>query len=140
MYRESREPNIVLDGEDITDAKVTESNMAMAFQNDALYPHVTARRNMAFGLKMTIDVSKAERHARVDEVPEMMGIEELLGKKPNDLSGRQQQRVAPGRAIVREPEVFLMDEPLSNLDAKLRTQMRIELQEGDRRSDRRPQW
>ena len=121
--------DIVLDGRNVTDAKAKERNMAMVFQNYALYPHMTARENMAFGLKMTTDMSKDERHARVDEAAEMMGIEDLLGKKPGDLSGGQQQRVALGRAIVREPEVFLMDEPLSNLDAKLRTQMRTELQE-----------
>jgi len=119
---------IVLDGENVTDTKAKERNMAMVFQNYALYPHMTARENMAFGLKMATDMSKSERHERVDEAAAMMGIEDLLNKKPGDLSGGQQQRVALGRAIVREPEVFLMDEPLSNLDAKLRTQMRTELQ------------
>jgi multiple sugar transport system ATP-binding protein len=84
---------------------------------------------MAFGLKMATDMTKDERRARVNDAAEMMGIEDLLSKKPGELSGGQQQRVALGRAIVREPAVFLMDEPLSNLDAKLRTQMRTELQE-----------
>ncbi|WP_129112732.1 ABC transporter ATP-binding protein [Halegenticoccus tardaugens] len=119
---------IVLDGEDVTDRKPKDRNMAMVFQNYALYPHMTARENMAFGLKMTTDLSTDEIDARVEETAEMMGIEAILDKKPGELSGGQQQRVALGRAIVRDPEVFLMDEPLSNLDAKLRTQMRTELQ------------
>jgi len=120
--------DILVDGNDVTDNKPKNRDMAMVFQNYALYPHKTARGNMAFGLKMTTDLSKEEIDERVEEVAAMMGIEDLLGKKPGDLSGGQQQRVALGRAIVREPEVFLMDEPLSNLDAKLRTQMRTELQ------------
>jgi len=120
--------DIVLDGETVTDRKPRDRNMAMVFQNYALYPHKTARGNMSFGLKMTTDLSKAEIRDRVESVAEMMGIKDLLDKKPGELSGGQQQRVALGRAIVREPEVFLMDEPLSNLDAKLRTQMRTELQ------------
>jgi len=120
---------ILLDGEDVTDKKPKSRNMAMVFQSYALYPHMTSRENMAFGLKMTTDLSKTEIDERVQEAAEMMGIGDHLDKKPGDLSGGQQQRVALGRAIVREPEVFLMDEPLSNLDAKLRTQMRTELQE-----------
>ncbi|WP_225333558.1 ABC transporter ATP-binding protein [Halomicrobium urmianum] len=120
---------LVLDGEDVTDKKPKARDMAMVFQNYALYPHMTARENMAFGLKMTTDLSKEEINERVTDAAEMMGIEELLESKPDELSGGQQQRVALGRAIVREPEVFLMDEPLSNLDAKLRTAMRTELQE-----------
>ncbi|WP_256390798.1 ABC transporter ATP-binding protein [Natronoarchaeum rubrum] len=120
---------IFLDGEDVTDRKPKDRNMAMVFQSYALYPHMTSRENMAFGLKMTTDLSKAEIDERVQDAAEMMGIGDHLDKKPGDLSGGQQQRVALGRAIVREPEVFLMDEPLSNLDAKLRTQMRTELQE-----------
>jgi len=120
--------DIVLEGEKVTERKPRDRNMAMVFQNYALYPHKTARENMSFGLKMATDLSKAEIRDRVESVAEMMGIKNLLEKKPGDLSGGQQQRVALGRAIVREPEVFLMDEPLSNLDAKLRTQMRTELQ------------
>jgi ABC-type proline/glycine betaine transport system ATPase subunit len=89
---------------------------------------MTARENMGFGLKMTTDLSTAEIDERVEESAEMMGISKLLDSKPGEMSGGQQQRVALGRAIVRDPEVFLMDEPLSNLDAKLRTQMRTELQ------------
>jgi multiple sugar transport system ATP-binding protein len=120
--------DVVLDGETVTNEKPKARNMAMVFQNYALYPHMTARQNMAFGLKMTTDLSKAEIADRVQDAADMMGIGDLLDKKPDELSGGQQQRVALGRAIVREPEVFLMDEPLSNLDAKLRTQMRTELQ------------
>ena len=119
---------IVLDGTDITDRKPKNRNMAMVFQSYALYPHMTARENMAFGLKMTTDHSKTDITDRIEEIAEMMGISSLLEQKPKELSGGQQQRVALGRAIVRDPEVFLMDEPLSNLDAKLRTQMRTELQ------------
>jgi multiple sugar transport system ATP-binding protein len=100
----------------------------MVFQNYALYPHKTVEQNMAFGLRMSTDLSKAERRERVRETAEMMGIEELLDDKPDELSGGQKQRVALGRAIVREPEAFLFDEPLSNLDAKLRTSMRTEIQ------------
>ena len=103
-------------------------NVAMVFQNYALYPHMTVRKNMSYGLKLTSDLSKSEIAERVEEAAEMMGIEDQLDKKPASLSGGQQQRVATGRAIVREPEVFLMDEPLSNLDAKLRAHMRTELQ------------
>lgn len=120
---------IRLNGDDITDQKATDRDMAMVFQNYALYPHMTARENMSFGLRMGTDLQKAEIDERVQDVAEMMGIEDLLSKKPGELSGGQQQRVALGRSIVREPEVFLMDEPLSNLDAKLRTTMRTELQE-----------
>jgi multiple sugar transport system ATP-binding protein len=119
---------IVLDGTDITDREPKNRNMAMVFQSYALYPHMTARENMAFGLKMTTDRSKTDIAEQVEDTAEMMGISSFLEQKPKELSGGQQQRVALGRAIVRDPEVFLMDEPLSNLDAKLRTQMRTELQ------------
>ncbi|QSG13201.1 ABC-type spermidine/putrescine transport system,ATPase component [Halapricum desulfuricans] len=126
--------------EDITDGKaqigdtvvngVAPQNrgVAMVFQNYALYPHMTVRENMSYGLKLTTDLSGEKIKQRVDEAAEMMGIGDLLEKKPENLSGGQQQRVATGRAIVREPEVFLFDEPLSNLDAKLRLHMRTELQ------------
>jgi multiple sugar transport system ATP-binding protein len=120
--------DIVLDGTAVTEQKPKQRDMAMVFQSYALYPHMTSRENMAFGLKMATDLPKDEIKSRVTETAEMLGISELLEKKPDELSGGQQQRVALGRAIVREPEVFLMDEPLSNLDAKLRTQMRTELQ------------
>lgn len=102
--------------------------VAMVFQEYALYPHMSVRKNMSYGLKLTTDLSKAEISDRVEEAAEMMSIKDLLDKKPGNLSGGQQQRVATGRAIVRDPEVFLFDEPLSNLDAKLRLHMRTELQ------------
>ncbi|RDZ51033.1 sugar ABC transporter ATP-binding protein [Haloferax sp. Atlit-4N] len=120
---------ITIGDQDITDAKPKNRDIAMVFQNYALYPHMTARENMSFGLKMTTDLPADEISRRVQDASEMLGIEDLLEKKPGSLSGGQQQRVALGRAIVREPEAFLMDEPLSNLDAKLRTQMRTELQD-----------
>jgi multiple sugar transport system ATP-binding protein len=107
----------------------------MVFQNYALYPHMTARENMSFGLRMATDLPKDEISRRVNEAAEIMGIEDLLDDKPKALSGGQQQRVALGRAIVREPEVFLLDEPLSNLDAKLRTKMRTEILRIQRRLD-----
>jgi len=102
--------------------------IAMVFQNYALYPHMTVRDNLSYGLKLTSDLSKDEIRERVENAAEMLGIGDHLEKKPAGLSGGQQQRVATGRAIVREPEVFLMDEPLSNLDAKLKMHMRTELQ------------
>jgi multiple sugar transport system ATP-binding protein len=120
--------DIVLDGESIRDSEPKDRDIAMVFQSYALYPHKTAFGNMSFGLQMSTSLSDSEIERRVTEVAELMGIEDLLAQKPGELSGGQQQRVALGRAIVREPEVFLMDEPLSNLDAKLRTQMRTELQ------------
>jgi multiple sugar transport system ATP-binding protein len=120
---------IVLDGREITDRKPKERNMAMVFQNYALYPHMTVRKNIGYGLKITSDLSSSEIDERVRSTAEMLEIPDLLDKKPKELSGGQQQRVALGRAIIREPEVFLMDEPLSNLDAKLRTQMRTEIQQ-----------
>src|SRR5690242_13890760 len=101
-------------------------DIAMVFQNYALYPHMSVYDNMAFGLKMR-KFPKAEIAKRVQEAAEILGIQELLKRKPRQLSGGQRQRVAVGRAIVRHPQVFLFDEPLSNLDAKLRVQMRVEL-------------
>lgn len=119
---------VQLNGNDITAENTQKRDMAMVFQDFALYPHMTAEGNMGFGLKMTTDLSKDEIREQVEEAAEIMSIGELLDKKPSQLSGGQKQRVALGRAIVRDPEVFLMDEPLSNLDAKLRTQMRTEIQ------------
>ncbi len=119
---------ILLGDEDITDQNARSRDVAMVFQNYALYPHKTVHQNMAFGLRMSTDLPKEERDEKVRETAEMMDIEELLNQKPDELSGGQKQRVALGRAIVREPEVFLFDEPLSNLDAKLRTTMRAEIQ------------
>ena len=101
-------------------------DMAMIFQNYALYPHMNVFENMAFGLKMR-GIAKGEIQRRVDDAAKILGLSEVLGKRPRHLSGGQRQRVAMGRAIVREPEAFLMDEPLSNLDAKLRVQMRAEI-------------
>ena len=101
-------------------------DMAMIFQNYALYPHMNVYDNMGFGLKMR-GVDRAEIKRRVDEAARILGLSEVLSKRPRHLSGGQRQRVAMGRAIVREPQAFLMDEPLSNLDAKLRVQMRAEI-------------
>src|SRR5438874_12127554 len=101
-------------------------DIAMVFQSYALYPHMTVRENLEFGLKMR-RIDAADIRRRVDSAARILGIEHLLGRKPKDLSGGQRQRVAVGRAIVREPAVFLFDEPLSNLDAKLRVQMRAEI-------------
>ena len=110
----------------VNDVEPAERDIAMVFQNYALYPHMSVYDNMAFGLKMR-KFPKAEIAKRVQEAAEILGIQELLKRKPRQLSGGQRQRVAVGRAIVRHPQVFLFDEPLSNLDAKLRVQMRVEL-------------
>jgi multiple sugar transport system ATP-binding protein len=101
-------------------------DIAMVFQNYALYPHMSAYKNMAFGLKMR-SLERREIERRVNDAARVLGLEDVLGKKPRTLSGGQRQRVAMGRAIVREPQAFLMDEPLSNLDAKLRVEMRAEI-------------
>jgi multiple sugar transport system ATP-binding protein len=106
----------------------SERDVAMVFQSYALYKRMTARENMGYGLKHSTDMSSDERDRRVSESAELLGIEELLDDKPAEMSGGQKQRVALGRAIVRDPDVFLLDEPLSNLDAKLRSHMRTELQ------------
>lgn len=110
----------------VNDVEPKDRDIAMVFQNYALYPHMTVYDNMAFGLKLR-KTPKAEIERRVQEAAKILGIEALLDRRPKALSGGQRQRVAMGRAIVREPKVFLMDEPLSNLDAKLRVQMRIEI-------------
>ena len=120
---------IHIDGRDVTNVKPKDRNIAMVFQNYALYPQKTVRGNMRFGLEMATDLDDAEITERVADAADLLDITELLDRRPRALSGGQQQRVALGRAIVRDPAVFLMDEPLSNLDAKLRTQMRTELQE-----------
>jgi multiple sugar transport system ATP-binding protein len=112
----------------VNDQPAHARNIAMVFQNYALYPHMTVRENMSFGLEESTKMSDAEITERVEDAASTMGIEMLLDRKPGELSGGQQQRVALGRAIVRDPQAFLMDEPLSNLDAKLRSQMRTELQ------------
>jgi multiple sugar transport system ATP-binding protein len=117
---------IRIGGADVTDLAPRQRDIAMVFQNYALYPHMTVRENLGYGLKVR-KVGKHETRARVDEVAAMLGLGELLERKPAQLSGGQRQRVAMGRAIVREPRAFLMDEPLSNLDAKLRVAMRASL-------------
>ena len=127
--------DIRIAGESVLDRPPEGRNIAMVFQNYALYPHKSARQNIGFGLQMTTDLSETEIRRRVEEVAETLGITELLEKKPGSLSGGQQQRVALGRAIIRDPEVFLLDEPLSNLDATLRSEMRIEIQQLQRDLD-----
>jgi multiple sugar transport system ATP-binding protein len=118
---------ISIDGEQVTDLEPKLRDIAMVFQNYALYPHMTVEQNLEFGLKLR-HMPKAERQRRVHDVAEILGLDQLLHRKPSELSGGQRQRVAIGRAMVREPKAFLMDEPLSNLDAKLRVHMRAELQ------------
>jgi len=112
---------------DVTAAPPGDRDVAMVFQSYALYPHMTARENMTFGIRTATDFSPEEVDERVAEAAAILDIEDLLDRPPSALSGGEQQRVAIGRALVRDPEVFLMDEPLSNLDAKLRVQMRAEL-------------
>jgi multiple sugar transport system ATP-binding protein len=123
---EATDGTIVIGGEDVTRMRPQERDIAMVFQNYALYPHMTVEENLAFGLRLR-KVSKTERKQRVLEVARTLGLDELLHRKPAALSGGQRQRVAIGRAMVREPVAFLMDEPLSNLDAKLRVSMRASL-------------
>ncbi|SHE72847.1 carbohydrate ABC transporter ATP-binding protein, CUT1 family [Thermoanaerobacter uzonensis DSM 18761] len=117
---------LYIDGKLVNDVPPKDRDIAMVFQNYALYPHMTVYDNMAFGLKLR-KVPRAEIDRKVKEAARILGLEEYLNRKPKALSGGQRQRVALGRAIVRNPKVFLMDEPLSNLDAKLRVQMRTEL-------------
>lgn len=122
------EGRVRIDGQDVTDLEPRDRNVAMVFQNFALYPTMTVRENMSFGLKMSANLTKTEREEKVDAVADLLDITELLDNKPDQLSGGEKQRVALGRAIVRDPDVFLLDEPLSNLDAKLRDSMRTEVQ------------
>jgi multiple sugar transport system ATP-binding protein len=117
---------IVIDDTVVNDVPPMDRDIAMVFQNYALYPHMSVAGNMAFGLKMR-KFEKSEIEARIKRAADILGIGDLLHRKPRQLSGGQRQRVALGRAIVRDPKVFLFDEPLSNLDAKLRVQMRVEL-------------
>jgi len=117
---------IFIDERDVTDLDPRKRDIAMVFQSYALYPHLSVRANLGFGLKLR-KTGKAEIERRVDEVARILGLDEMLDRKPGELSGGQRQRVAMGRAIVREPRAFLMDEPLSNLDAKLRVSMRAQL-------------
>ncbi|HNR67080.1 MAG TPA: sn-glycerol-3-phosphate ABC transporter ATP-binding protein UgpC [bacterium] len=123
---EISEGEILIDGKTVNDVPPKNRDIAMVFQNYALYPHMTVFDNMAFGLKLR-HLPKTEIKQRVMEAAEILHIKDYLDRKPKALSGGQRQRVAVGRAIVRKPKVFLFDEPLSNLDAKLRVQMRIEI-------------
>jgi len=118
--------DIFIDDKRVNDVPPKDRDIAMVFQNYALYPHMTVYKNMAFGLKLR-KYPKAEIDQRVRDASEILGIQELLERKPKELSGGQRQRVAVGRAIVRKPKAFLFDEPLSNLDAKMRVQMRTEI-------------
>jgi sn-glycerol 3-phosphate transport system ATP-binding protein len=118
--------SILIDDRDVVETPPQDRDVAMVFQGYALYPHLTARENIAFPLKMR-GVSKPERARRVDDVASVLGLARLLDRRPGELSGGERQRVAMGRAIVRQPKVFLFDEPLSNLDAALRTELRVEL-------------
>ena len=120
--------SIAIDGTDVTYKEPSERGIAMVFQSYALYPHMTVAENIGFGLTLA-KRPKAEIRSRVEEAAKILQLEELLDRKPKQLSGGQRQRVAIGRAITRNPKVFLFDEPLSNLDASLRTQMRVELAE-----------
>jgi len=121
------EGEILMNGRDVTDVEPKDRNVAMVFQNYALYPHMTARKNITFGMKSAGDFGDREIESRLQQAAEILNIADLLDRKPAALSGGERQRVALGRAIVRDPDVFLMDEPLSNLDAKLRIRMRAEL-------------
>src|SRR5881397_3190866 len=117
---------LLIDEEVVNAKQPQERDIAMVFQDYALYPHMTVRQNMGFALRM-MKLPKSEIRRRVDEAAERLSLTALLDRRPKNLSGGQRQRVAMGRAIVREPKAFLMDEPLSNLDAKLRVQMRAEI-------------
>jgi multiple sugar transport system ATP-binding protein len=131
---ELSEGRIEIEGRDVSGVHSRDRDIAMVFQNYALYPNKSVAQNIGFALKMQ-GVDRAEREQRVREAAGMLGIEEFLERKPRQLSGGQRQRVAMGRAIVRRPKAFLMDEPLSNLDAKLRVQTRVQIAELQRRLD-----
>ncbi|MEG1418290.1 MAG: ATP-binding cassette domain-containing protein, partial [Oscillospiraceae bacterium] len=131
---EVSEGELYIGGRLVNDIPPKDRDVAMVFQNYALYPHMTVYENMGFPLKAD-GVSKPEMDQRIKESAELLGITELLHRRPNQLSGGERQRVAIGRALVREPAVFLMDEPLSNLDAKLRTELRAEIIKLRRRVD-----
>ncbi|MEH6832601.1 MAG: sn-glycerol-3-phosphate ABC transporter ATP-binding protein UgpC [Sulfitobacter sp.] len=120
--------DVFIGDERANDKEPMDRDIAMVFQNYALYPHMSVRQNMGYGLKIA-KLPKAQINAKVEEAAKLLQLEALLDRKPRELSGGQRQRVAMGRAIVREPALFLFDEPLSNLDAKLRVQMRLEIKE-----------
>jgi sn-glycerol 3-phosphate transport system ATP-binding protein len=122
------EGEISINGKRVNELEPMDRDIAMVFQNYALYPHMSVRENMGYGLKIA-KLPKTEINAKVEAAAKLLQLEDYLDRRPRDLSGGQRQRVAMGRAIVREPAVFLFDEPLSNLDAKLRVQMRLEIRE-----------
>ncbi len=117
---------IEIAGRVVNNLEPKDRDIAMVFQNYAIYPHMTVRKNIGFGLRSS-KMPRADKEKRIDEIAEILGMTDLLNRKPSQLSGGQRQRVAIGRAMVRDPAVFLFDEPLSNLDAQLRTQMRLEI-------------
>ena len=123
---------VEIGGRVVNNLEPKDRDIAMVFQNYAIYPHMTVRKNIAFGLR-TSKMTKPQKNERIEEVAGILGMVEYLDRKPNQLSGGQRQRVAIGRAMVRDPAVFLFDEPLSNLDAQLRTQMRLEIKKLHRR-------
>ncbi len=123
---------MLIDGEEMTDVPAAKRKLAMEFQSYALYPHMSVRKNLSFGLE-PIGIPRPEIERKIKAASEILQIDELLDRKTGQLSGGQRQRVAIGRAIVREPRIFLFDEPLSNLDAELRTQMRVEINKLHRR-------
>jgi multiple sugar transport system ATP-binding protein len=123
------EGTIAIDDREVQELVPSERSVAMVFQSYALYSKMTARQNIGYGLKHSSSLSKSEREETVEDIAELLDITELLDDRPEEMSGGQKQRVALGRAIVRDPDLFLLDEPLSNLDAKLRARMRTELQQ-----------
>jgi sn-glycerol 3-phosphate transport system ATP-binding protein len=131
--------NLMIDGKTVNRLEPAERDIAMVFQNYALYPHMTVYRNMAYGLTNRRE-PKAEIDRKVREAAETLALTDLLDRRPSQMSGGQRQRVAMGRAIVRNPKVFLFDEPLSNLDAKLRVQMRLEIRRAWRSGDCSASW
>ncbi|MGL4322786.1 MAG: ABC transporter ATP-binding protein, partial [Beijerinckiaceae bacterium] len=118
--------SVMIDSAVVNDVPAAERGLAMVFQSYALYPHMSVRQNLSFGLE-NLNTPKPEIQRRVAEAARMLRMEQLLDRRPGQLSGGQRQRVAIGRAVVREPQIFLFDEPLSNLDAELRVQMRVEI-------------
>ncbi|WP_248905638.1 ABC transporter ATP-binding protein [Halocatena marina] len=124
---------ITIDGREITDLKPKDRNLAYVFQNITLYPHKTVRKNIQFGLDMKTDLTNEAKQERVEHAADLLGLSDLLDRKPKALSGGQQQRVSLGRAMVMEPDAFLLDEPFSALDAKLRDQMRVEVKKLQRK-------
>jgi multiple sugar transport system ATP-binding protein len=133
LERPDNEDAIWIKGKNITNLPPKDRNLAFVFQDTMLFPHLTVRRNISFGLDMRKIVAKEKIDRRIREVSEMLHLEPMLDRKPSQLSGGQAQRVALGRAIVMEPDAFLMDEPLANLDAALRVEMRTEIKRVQRK-------